>query len=162
MLFNSKKAGNVKLPISRSYPKVLLLSCLFAALGANAASSANRDQTLVPPPPPIAIDLGGGLSSGIDYSGVNMYPGTFSRFGNTYSGYGNGYGNGYSNGYPSAASSLSSATAAQNSMAEAMRQYTKAFDIDLNSSDALKQRGLYRYAMIDRLLKLCLISGTDK
>jgi tetratricopeptide (TPR) repeat protein len=119
---------------------------IFALTAANAAYAGQSNQTLVPPPPPIAIDLGSGMSSGMDYSGI--YQGAYSRLGNMYSGYGNNY-SGYTNGYSpqgNAYAAINSAAAAQQA---AMRQYTQSFDIDLNSSDALKQRGLYRYAMGD-------------
>ena len=128
MLFESKKAGEVDLQVSRYSASILLLSCLFIAQGVNAANRSNPGQELVPPPPPIAIDLGGGLSTGLDYSGVNLYPGTYSRFSNIYSGYSNSYSAGGASSY--------NMSQAQNSASEAMRQYTKAFDIDLNSSDA--------------------------
>ncbi|PWT98285.1 MAG: hypothetical protein C5B53_06930 [Candidatus Melainabacteria bacterium] len=166
MLFESKRVEKTKLPVSRKRFTALLLPGFIVFTAASAAYAGRSDQTLVPPPPPIAIDLGGGLSSGMDYSGV--YQGGYSRLGNMYSGYGNGY-SGYANGPQlNAYSAISNAAALQKATAAAMRQYTQGFEIDLNSSDALKQRGLYRYAMGDLvgansdLSKALSLSPNDK
>lgn len=159
MLGEVKKADTLSLRVARIGLHVFIAALVLLAPAATGARANRSEQALVPPPPPIAIDLGGGLSGGgFEYQSMsNTYPGAYSRPGYSYPTYGkiyNGF-NTYSasgksyldNGTTSA--SVSALAAAQNSMAQAMRQYNKNFEVDQNSPDALKQRGLYRYSTGD-------------
>lgn len=159
MLGEVKKADTLSLQVARIGFNVFIAALVLLAPAATGAHASRSEQTLVPPPPPIAIDLGGGLSGGgFEYQSMsNTYPGAYSRPGYSYPTYGkiyNGF-NTYSasgksyldNGTTSA--SVSALAAAQNSMAQAMRQYNKNFEVDQNSPDALKQRGLCRYSTGD-------------
>jgi tetratricopeptide (TPR) repeat protein len=143
----SERFGSPVLLDNRLPALFLLLALLSGAASVQAAKGGRPEETLVPPPPPVAYEASPGSFS-LDNSQLGSpYPGFangYSKFGNGYSGYSNAYG-----GFGSNYSSMDSMAAAQKAVAEAQRQYSKSLEIDLTSSDALRQRGLSRYSMGD-------------